>query len=438
MENNLPKILVISSVDPLYGPGMVALDHYNALRKSGAQVDFLTKYPVDGHPEFLSVCHARWKKIPLLRSLCYRWINFRNRYYRKILEQTGYYFFYRKEDNPPVPIRKVLRQIRKDYDIVYILFWQELLSFATVKAIYDKTGCQVMFRCPDYSHMAGGCHFVGDCERYKTGCGMCPAIKSTREDDFTAYNVQYRKKFYETVRPVVFGNSYMTGFYRQSYLLRDYDLVETVCPLVDNVTFHPCDETVSRKRYSIGDQKSFIIFFGCQLLNDERKGMKYLLEALKLFHDRLTPAERDKVLVIFAGKGASEIEDDILFDHKYLGYVDSSMLPYIYSLSSVFICPSVNDAGPTMVNQAMSCGTPVVAFEMGTALDVVKGKGTGYCARLRDSDDLAHGIEWLFRMPLQEYTALRDHCRKTALELTSDEAYFDYLMRLYNKLKQNK
>lgn len=432
--NNAIKVLVLSSVDPTVGPGVVGLEHYNVLKKGGFDVDFLTKYPVKDHPEFISVYNDQPNEVPplykrILRSLKYR-IN--RIVYR---QKSDYYFFYRKETCPPVPVEHVVDKVNRPYDIVYILFWQELLSFATIDALFDKLHCQFQFRCVDYSPMSGGCHFTGKCLNFQTGCGHCPGIYSHKKNDFTHWNVQYRKQVYDKVKPVVYGNSYMNSFYRRSFLLKDYDRLEVILPTMDNEKYKPLDANTSRQRYEIPANKRFVIFFGCQNLADERKGFDYLLEALSILWSHLTESERNEILLVIAGRSIDQIKESLCFDYKYLGYVDPKELPTIYSLSNVFLSPSVNDAGPSMVNQAMSCGTPVVAFEMGTALDVIKDRGTGYCAKLRDSEDFAKGIEWLFRMPATEFTSLRHHCRDVALKLTSEDAFIRNFLRVYQKYK---
>ena len=432
MDNKLPKVLVISSVDPSIGPAVVGLEHYYALKKGGLDVDFLTKYPVEGHPEFISVLDVKPGKLGLLKRIENKFL--RVLHGSKCIKQVpGFFFFYEKETCPPVPVNKVAEKINKLYDVVYVLFWQELLSFATIEAIYDKLHCQFQFRCVDYSPMSGGCHFTGDCLRYQTGCGNCPAIYSHEESDFTRWNVEFRKQIYQKVKPIVYGNSYMNSFYRRSYLLGDYDRLETVLPLVDNEKFTPLDSDRIRRKYAINPDKTFILLFGSQSLSDERKGVAYLLKALRLFYEKLNSEERNRVLLVLIGRDIEPIKAELCFDYLYLGYVKPEDLPEIYSMASAFLSPSVNDAGPSMVNQAMSCGTPIVAFEMGTALDVVKGKDTGYCAKLRDYEDFAKGIEHIFRLSDSQYASLRKNCRDVALNLTSEKAFVSNFLRIYNK-----
>lgn len=432
MESKSPKVLIISSVDPSIGPAVVGLEHYYAFKNAGLDVDFLTKYPVDGHPEFISVFDKKPSKpnilVKIKRKIC-------NILHESNWQQQlpGYFFFYGKECNPPVPIGRVVGKVKRKYDVVYVVFWQELLSFATIETLYERLHCLFLFCCVDYSPMAGGCHFTGDCIRYQSGCGYCPAIFSKKENDFTKWNVEYRERFYEKVKPVVYGNSYMNSFYRRSFLLGRYDRLETVLPMVDVDKFCPQDSIGIRNKYSIGDNKSFILLFGSQSLSDERKGISYLLEALKIFYEELTSEERKRVLLVLIGRDIEPIKERLFFDYLYLGYVKSSNLPEIYSMASVFLSPSVNDAGPSMVNQAMACGTPIVAFEMGTALDVVKGKHTGYCAKLRDAKDFANGIKFVYDLNASDYQMLRLRCRETALKLTSPNSFVQNFLRIYNK-----
>ncbi|QVJ81885.1 Glycosyltransferase involved in cell wall bisynthesis [Prevotella sp. khp1] len=432
MENRSPKVLVISSVDPSIGPAVVGLEHYQAFKNAGLDVDFLTKYPVEGHPEFISIFDFNPAK-PSLFDRVKRKLEYFFHISESFKQLPGYFFFYAKELNPPVSVDRVLKKIQKSYDLVYIVFWQELLSFATISALYDKLHCQFHFQCVDYSPMSGGCHFTGDCLRYQTGCGLCPAICSIKENDFTKWNVTYRSRVYKKVRPIVYGNSYMNRFYRKSFLLGEYDRLETVLPVVDVDKYCPQDPIKCREKYCIGENKTFILLFGSQSLYDERKGISYLLQSLRLFHDKLSSEDRKRVLLVLIGRDIEPIKEQLCFDYLYLGYVKATDLPDIYSMSSVFLSPSVNDAGPSMVNQAMACGTPIIAFEMGTALDVVKGQCTGYCAKLRDAKDFANGINNIFNMLVPEYEALRAHCRDVALELTSPKRLAQDVIRVYNK-----
>lgn len=434
MINRKPRILIISSLDPTKGSGIAALKIYELFKQAHYEVDLLTKYKKNDFPEFISVydeCEEQknWQK----------WFfqKFRALYLKFFFRQKkDYYFFYKKETTPPVPISKVLEKIVKPYDIVHIYFWQGLLSFHTVRAIYEKLHCFIRFACADYSIMSGGCHFTGECVRYKIGCGACPAIYSNDTNDFTAFNVNYRKQFLSEVNPVVAVNSYMkNNFFANSYLYKNYKKIIVTAPVIDLTVFSPMNKSLLRDKYQIPAEKTFLMFFGSQGLNDDRKGIKYLLEALKIFFDRLNDVQRNSVMLLLAGKNIDEIKDRLLFDYKSLGFLSIDELPRIYSLANVFLSPSVNDAGPLMLLQSLACGTPVVAFEMGYALDFVKNRNTGYCAELRNSESFAEGIYSMFNLTLEKYQEMSRECLTLSNKYFSSKAYIDNYIQIYNQYK---
>ena len=436
-----PKILIISSTDPTIGPGVLSTDFYAAYKQQGYDVDLLTLYSCPSHPEFLYVK----KTFQGVRGILDRYTNnFIPRLISKLRGVLGltqypignHYFFYRKEEKPPVSTYKVTRCIKKQYDIVQILFWQNMLSFATLRAINDKLKCFFYLSCVDYSPMAGGCHFIGDCERYMVGCGCCPAFRSNDPYDFTMQNVEYRKQVYKEINYVVSGNSYMFDFYENSVLLKNA-IKQISFPIINLDLFKPVNKIDVRKKYEIRDDKKFIMLFGCQNITDKRKGIEYMIDSINLFMSLLSSEERIQVLAVVIGGDFDKLKMRLTSDSLGLGYIPMDKLPEIYSLADVFLCSSVNDAGPMMVNQALCCGTPVVGFEMGACIDVVKGQGTGYCARLKDCKDFANGIYDIYRMSPTEKQQMSDLCLKHAQDTYSYVAAVNRVIGAYDKYKKS-
>lgn len=423
-----PNILFISSANPDIGPGRLIYDWQKVLKLADVNYDMLLLNPVESHSEFMHVNDGTiWEKLNLLyNKVLYNKFNFD--------VSNNHCFFYRKEENPKVSINKLLSKITKPYDMVLIHFWQDLLTFKSIKAIYNKLHCQIHFLAVDYSHMSGGCHFIGDCEQYKTGCMNCKAVKPLWMNDFTAHNVQYRKKVYDYVKPIVWGNSYMQGFYKQSYLLKNARMELSTITL-DLDELKPYDIFSVRKELNVDDKYRFVLTFGCQSLSDTRKGMDFLIKSLTFFFQNLSKEEQQSVLVLTVGSATDELKKQILFDTMHMGFVSYDLLKKVYACSDVYLSPSVNDAGPMMVNQSLCCGTPVVAFEMGTAIDCIKGQGTGYCAKYKDYTDFAIGIDFIFRQNAEEKYNMRRRCRQYALENYSYEAKAKWLLDLYNKYK---
>lgn len=432
--NKNPKILVISSANPLIGPGQLLLNQREAYMHEGIDADYLTLNPVEGYPDIRYVVEPRGK-----RSWNVRLRNFIKNHFvlnwRFFQPQGVHCFFYRWEEFPPVSNSELLSKLGEHYDLIQIIFWQGMLSFSSIKTLYKKYKCQIHFLCVDYSPMSGGCHFTCDCEKYKTSCHDCHGVYPLWANRFAHHNVMYRKRVYELVKPIVYGNTFMHQYYEQSYLLKNV-YYQKSSMMADLSIWCPQNKTAMRQKFDIDDKYDFILTFGCQSLNDPRKGMSYLLEALKIFYSKLTKLEQEKVLIISMGRITPEFESQIPFAARHLGYIDIKELPGVYSVADAFLCPSVYDAGPMMVNQSLCCGTPVIAFEMGTALDCVRGLGTGYCVPLKDVDAFAEAIMKMYHQSPIEKQQMRDYALKFAQEHYSYKAEVKAMLDVYYKYQK--
>ena len=78
-----------------------------------------------------------------------------------------------------------------------------------------------------------------------------------------------------------------------------------------------------------------------------------------------------------------------------LGYInDDKMMALLYNAADVCIVPSLSENLSNTIMESLSCGTPVVAFNIGGNGDMIDHKQNGYLAQAKDSTDIAQGIEW--------------------------------------------
>ena len=165
-----------------------------------------------------------------------------------------------------------------------------------------------------------------------------------------------------------------------------------------------------------------LILFTCQKVTDKRKGMQYLLEALKHLH-----APKPHLVVV--GGNAEQVlsqVDGVDTNHvHFIPYVNGEKeMARLYSAVDCFVTPSLQDNLPNTIAEAMSCGTPCVGFNAGGIPEMITHMHDGYVAQYCDSKDLARGIECVLSHPEWKETAL-DSARKNYSEANVAKQYSD-------------
>ena len=433
------RILYISSRPPKHSAGL-ALDQMKSLEMAGHQVDFLTKFSFEGQEENMySVYEKNWidklvdlrQKYPILHYLS----KFKFLVGRKDLTfNNGIKLTAPDEANPPVPVEDVLKRINKEYDLVITLFLQDFISSLTIKAIYEKLKCPIIIRSVDMGPFTGGCYFFLDCEGYQHNCGKCPALLSEDDNDKTRQNFLIKKESYASINYAYCCNNWMKRFALKSNMFEP-DRIFTSTAVIDETRFYqrPLDDC--RRVFDIPDSKTFILFARYQNIAIVSKGFSYLIEAVNEWSRGLSEQEKKKVLVLIAGNR----ENDPLYmmdvDTKYMGLLNTENLIKAYSVANVFISPSIDDAGPSMVNQSIMCSTPVACYNIGTAIDVIENGVSGFKATEINPHRLAACIEQFYHLSKEDYQNLRKSTRAKALESNSLKSFATFTELVYNSIK---
>lgn len=290
-----------------------------------------------------------------------------------------------------------------------------------VRTLQELTGAKVYYWMIDEACLAGGCHYPWDCEGYKTGCEDCPMTKSRIIKSTIRKNFLHKQRYIAKDAEVVLPTDMDRMRIEQSLLWKGHTW-HKMLEIVNEELFAPAEDIRELKK-ELGlplDKK--LILFGSSFLDEERKGMRVLSEALHKIN------RKDVICVIIGGKDDLEIK----LPNIQLGRVDIPTLSKLYRVADIFVCPSLEDSGPQMINQSIMSGTPVVAFEMGVALDIVKTGETGYLAKWNDADDLANGINQLLDMPNDEFMQIRKKCRELAEKMYSRKVQDDVINQLLN------
>ena len=310
------------------------------------------------------------------------------------------------------------------------LHWiDKLLETSDIKYIYDKFKIPIVWTLMDEEPYTGGCHYTFGCEKFKTECYECHLIKPSRVCDFSKKTWWAKYRQLRDI-PLVFvaGTRWQAERIKSSSLFSQHKILVIPLPVNENI-FRVINKGAAREVLGIPYDKK-VIFAGAASFKDERKGMGYLSDSLKMMHAEFSLPDsqirRNDVVLLTAGNESKDITSLDLFNTKELGYItDDRVLALAYQSADLFVCPSVEDAGPLMIAEAMLCGIPVVAFNTGGAPDLIEHKRIGYLAETRDSRDLAKGIEFVLKISNEDN--MTERIRNIALK----NQYQDEVARSY-------
>jgi len=410
------NILMFNTNNPRKTAGNVALDLFLEFRKQGHRAVLMVNEADPGYPEGIINMKSAWRAF---RERMTGKIRRRLGLNRVIVSDPDFHFQELQEDKMFYSTGDLLKKAGIQPDVIVLFFAKNFINTRNIFELHQRTGAPVFWLIYDMAPMTGGCHYAWDCTGYQHSCGACPGLFSSDPKDLTWRNLQYKKSYLDkTDLRIVSGAEWQYRQVKKSTLFKDH-IVHKILNGINSKVFCPADKQKVRNEIGIpGDKK--VIFFGAVYLDHKRKGFDYLFESLDILKKLLRENGKDEneVLLLVAGQEFGRIRNRLPFAYHYMGMLESSEeIASAYQAADLFVCPSIEESGPTMVNQSVMCGTPVVAFEMGVSLDLVITGKTGYLATLRDSNDLARGMFRVLEMNKDEQQTMQHNCRQLALEL---------------------
>jgi len=424
------NILILSAPDPYKVAGTVAYNLYKGLKDRGHNV----KLVVNSHGKYPDpdVCCMQSYAGVIKKKIRNRSLKFLNKFFRVIKKKDSDYSIQDLDDTVEhYKTTDILKKAGIKPDVILFLFPQNFLNAKNLYELNKMTRAPVFWYMMDSAALTGGCHYSWDCKRFTTGCGKCPGLYSEDENDETAINFRFKNHYLsKTDISIVSATEWQYKLGLESLLFKE-KAMDKILLSVDPEIFNHVSKKVAKKNYGIPDDKK-VIFFGSAFLNERRKGMRYLFEALKLM--KQTGVDYNNILLLIAGNDFDQVKDELPFEYKYMGLLaNNEELAQAFQASDIYVCPSIEDSGPMMINQAVMCGIPTVSFDMGVAMDIVINGVTGYRAKLMNSSDLARGISTILELDETEYDRYSKNCRELALENFTPEVQIKKFENLFTK-----
>lgn len=287
-----------------------------------------------------------------------------------------------------VPLSNMAKRINELSPDVVHLHWL-LKGMLRVKEL-SLIQAPIVWSFHDTWAFTGGCHYMWDCDKYKTQCGACPCLRSGRFNDLSHKVWQQKMRVYKKLENVTLVglSNWISGCVKSSSLLKDRQTI-TIPNLINTTVFHPIDKRIAREVLGLNNNRKYILFGALRATSDLRKGYKELSGALSI------SKHKDAELLIF---GSTKPQQPQAFKQKahYLGQLhDDVSLALLYSAADVTVVPSLQENLSNVIMESMACGTPVVGFNIGGNSDMIDHLQNGYLAKPLDHHDLANGIDWV-------------------------------------------
>lgn len=313
-----------------------------------------------------------------------------------------------------------------DYDLIH-MHWvgESFVDFTELSNVKNP----IIWTIHDCFSFTALCSYFETCEKYKTHCEACPQLASDKKKDLSYEVFEMKQKRYSNLNfHIVSPSRWLGERAKESALLKDFPV--TIIPNgIDTQVFSPIDKSDAKQKLGLDPSKKTILFGGISALADPRKGGLLLADSLNQLSKRYT--SDDIQLLVFGSEQKSGYQFD--FPIKYLGYVDKEEdLMIAYNAADVTVVPSKYENFPNTILESISCGTPVVGFNIGGNPDMIDHEENGYLACPYDVDDLTAGL--IFCIENNRENILGKNARKKVLSNFKIEDIAKQYIRLYNDI----
>lgn len=389
------------------GAAKIAKQLYYGMKERGHNVYFLAGYPSKGDEECIILNPSVFLKLYNIGT--------------GVLQNNQVVFRRRA--------RKIILDIVREKKIDIVHFHNLFENYIGIKDIdYISRQCKVVWTLHDMWAVTGHCAHSYYCEDWKTGCTHC---KEKRLYPAFYYNdVQYKfklKRKYFANKNIIYvtPSHWLEQICRKSYLKN-----ETIHVIENGINiecYKPLEQKRLREKYEVTEEK-VVLFFTATVVQNQGKGLQYLLEALKKIPNR------ENYVLFVAGKG--EVTEKLQgFTVRHMGFINNAeLMNEMYNLADIYITTSMADTFPCTVLEAAAAGTAVIAFTSGGIAEIVTEQ-IGWPVEPGNEEKLYRAI--IEAADKREVLVEKgNNARKRAEALYSEQRMLNNYEELYKKLSK--
>ena len=239
--------------------------------------------------------------------------------------------------------------------------------------------------------ITGGCHYSGDCGRYRGECGVCPLLgeRSNRDLSYRVWQAKSHAYTLQSELVLVAKSSWMMAAAEQSSLATGHRVVR-IPNGIDTDFWGPQDQYEARRQLGLPGSGVTLAFVADSVF-DPRKGFDL---AVRVAQSVAGVAGPTTVLAVGGGDPiavATLVDGSRRVEIKSLGQIrEPELLRSVYCASDATLLTSREENLANVALESLACGTPVAAFDIGGNLDLVQTGVTGCLIPPFDTQEMAH------------------------------------------------
>lgn len=275
------------------------------------------------------------------------------------------------------------------------LHWVTSLANGETIRRFSKHGKKIVWTMHDERPFTGGCHYTAGCRGFETGCHSCEQLVDTAcwlpeeqlhhfMEEVDGISIQFVSPSRWLASELEQSKLFQSGKHKVSVIPNSLD-TEIFCPVQD-----PAERKSLREKFDL-PESDICIVAGSVSWNEERKGARFLEEAIwklsrYLKSEKGAPAVR---LVTYGSGGFSDVPLPV----TNVGTIESEA-----EMARLLKCCDLNcimtreDNLPNTIVEALACGLPVIATDVGGVPDMVEDEVNGLLVPKDNSEAMASAL----------------------------------------------
>jgi len=266
----------------------------------------------------------------------------------------------------------------------------------------------------------GHCSYSKNCYRWEEGCGHCPdlSLPPSILNDSTAANLSLKRSIYKKSNLYIATPSqWLMDLAQKSILTDGIKEARVIQNGVEQDIFKPGDKAAAREKLGIPKKAITLLYAASGAQSNPYKDYSTLKAA---FPKIIANNPNQEFLFLCVGE-REPVPDTSGLPIRVLPWItDRNQLALYYHAADLFLHAANMENFPTTILEALSCGVPCVATNVGGIAEQIVDGSNGFLVKPRNPVEMADGVQRALEAP-QGLKKLSEEAFDSAVDVYSRE-----------------